>query len=78
MTFEEKFIEEIRKKFQNSESRINMLSVMIDEIKLQQMQEKQRNVPYMDAIEVLQEEFEYAASSKVSLDVSQVLKDFGF
>ena len=41
MTFEQQFIQEMRKKFQDPKSRAFLMGLMVEEIRLQLMQERQ-------------------------------------
>jgi hypothetical protein len=74
--FEKMFISEMRKKFQSLDSRRNLLYLMMEEIRLEQMQQRQRNVSRTEVVELFQEEFNDVATALRYMDAQEVLGDW--
>lgn len=75
-------MDELRKIFQNTSSRQRLLSLMIDEIRLNKMKEQQKNISYIKAAEELEQEFKDVKDSILYKErveiVGSFMKDMGF
>jgi hypothetical protein len=74
--FEKLFIAEIRKKFQSQGGRMSMISLMMDEIKLDTMKTENRNVSNLETIELFRDEVEMVANYKLQNDIKEVMDMF--
>jgi len=74
--FEEMFIKEIRKKFQDKNSRMSMMLLMLEEVRLEKMQEKGKNISYYEAAETLTEEFNDVKDSIITRERKVIISDF--
>ena len=75
-------IKALRKMFKTPNTRVKLMTLMVEEIRYEKMIEKQHNISYMEAIETLREEFNDITSSiesqEKSMIVGKFMKDMGF
>lgn len=80
--FQEKFIKNLRKKFQSTGSRMSMMLLMVDEIKLDKMKKENRVITFTEAVEELESEFNDMKMSIVNRErniaMGEFMKGMGF
>ena len=73
--FKKKFIETLRNQFKTN--RTDMLKLMIQEIQLEMMKKRGKEVHILKAVEELQEELEHIRLSAVYAESNKILKGWG-
>ena len=75
---QEDFIKELRKMFQSYDSRSTLLKLMIEEIRLQLMCNRNSNVSHLEASEILLDEVNDLKQIIYNNEVQKLMKGFGF
>lgn len=78
---EAQFIQMMRAKFQDPNARMALLGLMLDEIRLKKMTEKQHMLTYEEAMEQLSEElkdmYDIKQNNLIAGEMKQFMKDIG-
>lgn len=75
---EDLIIKELRKMFQSYDSRSTLLQLMIEEIRLQLMHNRNSNVSHLEASEILLDEVNELKQIIYKNEVQKLMKGFGF
>ena len=75
---EDLIVKELRKMFQSYDSRSTLLQLMIEEIRLQLMRNRNSNVSHLEASEILLDEVNDLQQIIYKNEVQKLMKGFGF
>ena len=74
----EEVIKHIRSMFQSYDSRSTLLKLMIEEVRLDLMKKRNKNVSYIEAAEVIVEEATDLKDAIFNNEVRSIMSGFGF